>query len=275
MINLLEYKSTDFKADYIFHEISEYFTIKRYLLPKLSGLYKLIFLNLNFEDTSTLLHEEQNNTLSEIYIYLKRDILNLIVLNFPEYKEKSNNLWDIYLSLLSEYPKSIHYKASKELFFRTKGNTEKIKQILSILLKSDTNHITLEDIDRLVQKIDIIYPKDVFLKSLGLRHKYRNLFDLATEVENNTNRDLLFYALRKLSVSLFKDKLKYLKNEEVHNSLVNIIDYMDVSLIYLMFQLSTPDMVYVILNEMKFLNKDFEFFKTCFLFNEEDYYVNI
>jgi hypothetical protein len=269
MVNILEYKrglGFSFDADYVFDAYQTYLDLKPRLMPKLIGKYKFVFNLITLEEASTIVETESEIACADIDIYLKRDVLERFRLNNPKYDETKLSKWNAYLKLVQNFGKDIERRASAELYHRAKGDLERAAKVLEQLKTVEDSTITLKHINKFIQRDDTVYARDVLLCAIAkgsrradsfLFKKYQrtDTFELAYKVELYTSRSLLFYSMRKFATALYEDKLNHLKNVGISNptnrELVRHLDYMVVTRIYLLFQLSTVDQVYIILNDIE------------------------
>lgn len=268
MIKLVE--NTNYsKYDYVFNDYYLFVELEYYLLPKLFGKYLILFDKVSLEDAFRIIETTEISSISnrfDIDIFLMKDVLPQFMSRYPSFfspsSRKSN--WMSYMDMISSFPKGIERKASSELFKRSRGNLDTIRSVLDKLMDDSIIYVTLNHVNKYIQKIETVYPRSVFLCAIYERCKikhflfnevrYKNTFDLAYKVEASTSRELLFFSLRKLAIQLYKDKLAYLRNDNISNStnqyLVRLLSYTEVTFIYLIFTMSSVNRVYQNLHDI-------------------------
>lgn len=242
--------------DYIFEKVKEYEAIEPLLkYPKIDGTWEIALLGFN----SKIIEEIINKDLPEyltINAYLDARTLNYILSKYPKYQVENKSKWEAYLEALNEYNITIDRRASSELFKRTKGDIDTIRELLNEIIEfnTDITNITIKHVNSVALKHEVLYPRDVILSamlksndsvprkgSMLSKYKYGNPYDKLEKLKQSLGQDVAFYALKKYCKNLYLDKLRQLDAKECkEKEVVKIVDVYEILHAYLNFVYGNP-----------------------------------
>jgi hypothetical protein len=259
-LKLYKFDAVPAKQDYILDKMSDYLKLVEYLkYRKFDGDWNVALVDMRVKDLYSVLDIEQPDYLN-INIYLKRDALNFVLLKYPKYREVQKSRWEEYLEIIGASSLQIEKSASSELFRRTAGNAQKIREALSELelLFYGEPVITTKHLNSVLLNEDIVYARDVILTALlkgnpavpkrGHRlskYQYGDADKLLEQLTQEIGLEATFYSLRKFCKKLYEEKQVFLHSGDCKESdVIKVVDVYEILHAYLCFLMSNPKQLY-------------------------------
>lgn len=253
-LNLFKSKTVYPNYDYIFDNKNDLDKLLMYLSPKLDGnVFVIVCVGLNVDESIDIYDNYLENKYIYLYLYLRKDVLQMLL------NKKRIDIKDV----KSQYEEFIDYiknvslifddKSLKALYYRTKGNKDKLEDSINKLIQSGKKSITVKDIDKVLINNTFIYGRDVVLsiwlkknentKELPLYYqRYRKLNTLIIweQLVESLGKRHAFYSMYSFVNRIYEEKKKYLRNEDIkEESLIKIIDIKEIMYARSLFAIST------------------------------------
>jgi hypothetical protein len=249
MVKLTEL-TKDFKAknaDYVLDKEDKLLALLPYLLPKLKGDWYVVMVDPRMSLIRNLLDSNLVPEYVKLEMVIDPGFLDQLTAERPSLKVTHNSVREIYDTYIATFPKTIDPRAKDEIYYRIGPNLSSLREALDILSeKVVEDNVTIKDVRLYIPDHRRVYASTV-MKSFLLKEEKR--WDLLNTYEKDLGTDFAFYALRKYSRKLLKEKNDYLKNKEVKDRLVERVDSFTIMHAVYAFELATsPIQLYIVMN---------------------------
>lgn len=283
-MELIQYKRDTKPAlhsDFVFDNLKDFRKIEPALYPKIEGEWVISLMDLRVQEVRDLIKEKPKEYI-KVYCFIKQDALDVLRLEVPKLQAKNKSRWDMYLEAIAEYPKLMDVNAGRELYKRTSGNPEKIKEVLQelLLLFEEEETITVKHLDAVTLPRETVYAKDVLLSfflysntrvpskgSMLSRYKYLKPWTQYDILVNELGDKGTFYSLRKSIRTLYNEKCDYLRGKDAKDKeFMQTIDAFELAHALILFELGNPAQTSYILEtiERRDLGDDSLFKRTLY-----------
>ena len=269
-------------CDYIFEKVKDLEKKLKYLRPKLEGEWIIVCVDFNLKEMREIKENFKIPDYVDIRCYVKQEVIEKFLIEYPEYAEVEVSKWDQYLELVKTLEKPMSKSAMNELYKRNKGNLEKIRGVLPDIINAaeEKEIIDIKDINNYVLKEEKTYARDVILSFLlrgneniprkGNRlskFRYGNPWDYYYSLVDEYGEKTSYYFLRKSVNKLFEQKLNYLRNEDIkEEEFVKAVDYFHIVYLKDLFVMCTkPDQLIIIFRMLERRNNNACIFEETFL----------
>lgn len=231
--------------DYTFEKMDKFYSIVPYLLPKIDGEWHIAILEPKFDEMLTLIDSSIVPKHLNVTIIVDKKVMEQLYLYHPEMEKPEKTNWEKYMDLLKTFEGSMEDKVMRELYYRA-GPTEKaLQEALGLLSKYPV--VTMQILNKHFLKVNRVFASRVVQQFLMGWHAqaYKALSILITEIGSKA----AFYAMRKYIRTVYKEKVKYLNNEETKEWIVTKADSYTIVRLYTLFEEATnPYQLYIILH---------------------------
>lgn len=251
-------------GDYVFEKMKEYTRIEEYLkYPKIGSRWKIILVNFPIQNVRDIAEKEFKHV--DFIFYLKSDVVGLLREEMPEMFGDDKSSYEKYLDLVSTFPVTFDGTASRELYKRTGGSIELIKEVFKYLEEEYLVEevITKKHIAEAILPDNRVFQRDVALSLLLCnndevpkrgsylsRYRYGSWRKRFIEYQNSLSPEVAFYAMRKYFNELYDRKYSYLTVpgfECKDLGVIKVVDIITLTYIKILFMSSNPKQLYSIL----------------------------
>lgn len=246
MIELRQHKrDMDFTSyDYIFEDSKKFEEVLPYLTPKLDGTWSVLLIEPKLAVVRTYLDTSLIPSYVMLVITLEGEHLSQLYLERPQLEEKELSNWDIYMNLIRDFPVPMDDKALREIYFRCGPNEASLKSALSELV--DYSYINMQVVNKHFAPVNRVYASQVV--RAFLLGNFKTAWRMLPMLEQEVGSTIAFYAMRKNIRKVFTEKNAFLRNEDTHNKLVEMVDGYTIVLLYWLFETATdPKQLYPLL----------------------------
>lgn len=249
-------------TDYTFEKVKEFERVKEHLrFPKIGSRWVIAVVKFTMPQLREIL---ENLSPHVDYLIYASDVDQLKE-EYPQYFKEEMDSYSRYLDVLSTFPLVFEKNASRELFKRSRGNIDLIRETLAILLEEHISKdiIVKRDVEAVILPDDTVYARDVALSlllgnnehipkrgSYLSRYRYGYWKKLYEKYSSSLDENMAFYALRKYMYNLYERKLLYLTEsgyECKDMAVIKVVDVYTISYIRIMFEQSSPKQLYSLL----------------------------
>lgn len=256
---------TDYDRSYT--SLKDYVADRGIRLPKIDGMWDILFVDLRFKDLRTLLDMERPG-FHNILVFSRPEVLKDAGL-LKQDKDKKNG-FDIFMNeVIGKLPKIIDDKAARELYTRCRDNESKLDAALDEIRNHSAPRITIEILNTIVAPVASVWASDVAASLLVYynqaiprkghplaRYKMKSPLVLVNLHVDLIGLEISFYSLQKFYKSLFEIKVAFLKNQPLrgasplHRLLVENVDVHTIMYCYLLFRESNPKSYYAVIHDI-------------------------
>ena len=180
-----------------------------------------------------------------LILAVEQNQLDQLYLERPQLIKQEKTPWDHFLDMLAVFVPMIEEKAARELFYRVGPKEENLRAALAELEGYD--YITVKTINKHFAPKDRVYAIQVVRAFLAHNDRYK--WKLLNRIELEIGTEITFYAMRKALRKIFREKRKYLNNEDTSEWGIQNFSMYDVILLYALFETATNyNQLYPILN---------------------------
>lgn len=199
------------KFTYTFAKFSEFYTVANVLTKSLVDTYYIRIKSDSYKDIMQFIESDNKYPWLTIYIETTQSVMDYIALRKPHVSllsAKSN--YETFTDLISRYGILFDRGCVQVLYGAIDHEYASMVEALELIKQEfpNTSPITKKEISALFIVDNLVYPRSVCIAYLRMDRWRRARANKCMEYFGN---DLMFYAIRKNTVSLLEDKIKYLK----------------------------------------------------------------
>lgn len=224
MIRLIQYKRkmSIQQNDYFIEKMKDLLYLTEILTPKFSGTYVIVFFDPTLAECKELIDENILPEFIDCYLYLNKQKLDKLLLDYPKLVPKQKSAWETYQEMISSMTNIISSTAAKMLYKAIGANETALEEALSKLdAECTTGTITPKDVQKNFMYTPRVYASDV-LDAFLMQSK--NRWTLFEKYYKDCGDEVAYYALKKQVKAALSDKVAYLNNEDVKRKNLGRID---------------------------------------------------
>lgn len=237
-------KDMDFGLyDTVWESAEDFKEVLPYLKPKLDGDWNLLIIEPKLDFVRLCLDTAFVPGYIHLVLSVEQSLLEQLYLERPQLLKKEKTRWDIYMDLIGTFPSGIDDKAMRELYYRVGPREDKLAEALKIL--EQYPYVTIHEVNKHFAAVNRVWSNQV-LRAF-LLHQHRQAWRLLNMLEQEIGSVVAFYAMRKGIRRLFRDKQRYLHNEDTKERKIAEYSVYDIILLYWLFETAVPEQLYPIL----------------------------
>jgi hypothetical protein len=219
------------KADYIFEDFEKFESLRPYLKPKLKGEWAIVLVDTPVGQVRKYIKDNTIPGWLNLSVYLERQSVEQLVMEFPRYRLKELTPWEKYIELIKEFNIPMEDKAMKEIYYRAGPSVQNLADTLEEFKHLD--FVRMSDVDGKLPPVRRVYAKEVLLSFLRNKPYSWKRYSL---LEEEIGIQVSFYAMRKYVRKLFFEKANYLTNKPVKDKAVYDVDVYRIIHAYFLFE---------------------------------------
>lgn len=225
-------------ADYIIDKVDKLDKLIPYLKPKIIGEWYIAVIEPPVPYIRELMASERIPEYVKLELFLERSTAMNIAAEHPEIKLQEKTEYEKFSETLKEQRVLAVPKVIREMYRRVGRNKDKLPDyIIQLKTLSGDNEITMDMVKSVVIDERVIYASQVLVEFLlGKPSRWKKYDKLVLSIGER----YAYYAMRKYTEKLIKDKDAYLHNKKTEVWNIGDIDAYSVNLAYIVFHSTAP-----------------------------------
>lgn len=204
---------------------------------KLEGTWEICIIDPSIKEMRRIFDTQLPECVN-LRVYADMNDINQFTLERPDVKTEKVSNYTLYQELFKDISATFDPNAVSEIYQRAGPDIDNLKTALSDVLEvSNGNHVTLNDVNKVLLPNKRVYANDVMRAFIGPKTiPYR--WSLLNRLRDELGDEYAYYTLRKYIQRLLVNKNKYLINEDVAQNFerdVKDIDALTIDYAYSLF----------------------------------------
>lgn len=235
--------------------MKDFLKLVPYIREKIEGEWLILLIDFKYKEIEEVI-QMNIPEYANITFYTSQDIKENLSLKYPHLIEKDKTKREHYMEYMATVNSNFTNKAVNEIYARNSGNLAEIKLTIEKVIKvaGDVDLIDVKHVDKVIEKEDRVFTRDVILAYLLHNNKlvpkkgsslskywYVNRHELKDKYREFVTEEVAFYACRKFLKLLYDERVKSLNGKDYKEAeIVDIIDYYELCHAWSTFKLSVP-----------------------------------